>query len=119
MVDITTNEPRVTKVRYTVSEQFDIEVTINKEINDLSIIILSEEDKRGQDTELIYVSVDENIFIVDREEDIGEKLHSHLEKWFVEKYGDILREEIKDVVKKDFDDIFNEVWKYIEEKDLY
>ncbi len=115
MIEVTTNEPRVTKIRYTMHKHFEIDVEIDNQPHNLSISIVSKEDPQGEDTELVRVTVDGNIFTVGEKEDIGEKLHGHLESWFDSKYPLYEIEQTKET----FDDVFDTIWKYIEEKGLY
>ena len=115
MIDINKSQPRITKIRYTCLKEFDIDVTINNETHNLGIVVKSEEDKQGQDTELIEIRVENMTFEVGKNEDVGEKLTGHLGRWFDEKYSEFKVEE----TKEDFDAIFEAVWEYIESKDLW
>lgn len=115
MIDITTGEPRTTQIRYTILKEFDIDVTINNETHNLGIVVKSEEDKQGQDTELIEIRVENMTFEKGVGTDVGLNLTGHLGSWFDDKYPQCPVEDSKE----DFDAIFEAVWEYIEEKDLW
>ena len=93
-------------------KEFDIDVTINDETHNLSIIVKSEEDKQGQDTNLIDIRVDNKTFGICVGQDVGEKLHWHIESWFDDNYSEFKLEE----TEKDFDAIFEAVWEYMGKK---
>jgi len=115
MIDITKSQPKITKIRYTCLKEFDIDVTIGEETHNLSLTILSEEDKQGQDTELIEIRIATQTFRVSVGHDVGSELHGSLDSWFGDTFDGLSVEE----TKEDFDAIFSDVWGYIEEKDLY
>ena len=115
MIDISTNGTRVTKVRYTVLKEWDIEVTIEEETHTLNIKIVSEEDKQGEDTELVRMQVDDAISTVGEGEDVGEKLHNAIENWFSNNYEPYPVQ----YHGVESDNIFSAIWDYIEAKGLH
>ena len=115
MINIITDWPRVIKKRDTLLKKFDIDVTIKEETHYLNISIKSEEDKQGQDSELINIAIDIYNFSITEDEDLGEVLHGHLGRWFDDKYPKCPTKDSEE----DFDNIFSAVWEYIEKKNLY
>jgi hypothetical protein len=115
MISINKTQPKITKIRYTCLKEFDIDVTINNETHNLGIVVKSEEDKQGQDTDLVAIRVENKSFGVCQGQDVGEKLSGHLGSWFDEKYPQCPVEDSKE----DFDAIFEAVWEYLVAKDIY
>ena len=115
MIDITIGEPKITEIRYTCLREFDIDVTIMERTHNLSIVVKSEEDKQGQDTDLVEIRVENMTFDAGVGVDVGLNLQGHLESWFDDNFGEFPIE----TTQKDFDAIFGAVWEYIEAKDLW
>ncbi len=115
MIDINTNDSRITEIRYTRHKHFEFIVTIEAETHNLNISIVSEEDKQGEDTELIHIKIEDNQFSVTEDEDTGEKLNGYLGVWFDSKYPLFST----NITREDFDNIFSVVWGYLEKKDFY
>jgi hypothetical protein len=90
-------------------------VIIGEETHNFDMTILSEEDKQGQDTELIEIRLSTQTFRVSVGQDVGAELHTAIDNWFDDKYPQCPVEDSKE----DFDAIFEEVWEYIESKDLW
>lgn len=115
MIDIKKSQPRIIKIRYTCLKVFNIDVTIKNQTHNLGIVVKSEEDKQGQDTELIEIRIGTQVFVnIGEHEDVGEILNGYLGAWFDDHYPECPVEDSKE----DFDNIFEAVWEYIEEKDL-
>ena len=115
MINIKKSQPRIIQIRYTCMKEFDIDVTIKNQTHNLCIVVKSEEDKQGQDTELIKIRIGTQSFdSIGEHEDVGETLNGYLGVWFDDHYPECPVEESKE----DFDSIFEAVWEYIEEKDL-
>ncbi len=114
MIDITAGEARVTQIRYTMLKEFDIDVTIGEETHNLELTIKSEEDKQGEDTELVEIRIATQTFRVSNGTgDVAEELHDALDNWF--SIFKVLA--VKDT-ETEFDLIFAAVWEYIEKKNL-
>lgn len=115
MIDITTGEPEVILSRQEMQKKFDIDVEINGEVHNLEINIFHTEDVDGSDTELDKITMSDFTFVISAgTRDVAEELHDHLDLWFNNKFRHFMLEE----TKEDFDNIYNTVWEYIEEKDL-
>jgi len=115
MIDITKSQPLVVQTRQRMHKKFDIDVTIEKETHNLEIDIYHNEDLDGKDAELDFIKIDINQFdsITDGS-DMANDISVYLEDWF-----DKVFPQEGEEAEKDFNDIFDEVWSYIAEKDLY
>lgn len=114
MIEVLTNDARVTQIRYTMLKEFDIDVTVDEETHNLNIKIVSEEDKQGEDTNLLRLHVDNSMFTVEKGEDIGEKLHNAIQEWFTSNYDPY---PVKDY-DEEFNSTFDTVWGYFKNKGL-
>lgn len=115
MYDITTGEPEVIQTRQTMVKKFDISVTKSIGTNDLEIEVVHIEDLDGDNTELLHVNVANRRFEAGVGLDVGLNLHESLDSWFNHTFYELT----EDQTKEDFENIFGEIWEYIEAKELH
>ncbi len=119
MIDITDGEASVVQTRQRIHKHYDIDVTIGTETQNLEITIYHEEDLDGSRPQLKLVNIGGMIGgmqfdTIEDGTDVGNDISVYLEDWF-DKSFPAQQEE----TQKDFDDIFEAVWEYIESRNLY
>jgi len=117
MIDITAGEPQAISTRQKMHKNFDVDVTIKEETHNLEIDVFHTEDIDGGNAELDSIQMSGYTFSIagPKTMDISEEIHNHLDSWFGDNFEELTVEE----TKEDFDEIFAQIWDYIEEKDLY
>lgn len=115
MIDVTSGESQVLETRQLMVKKFDIDVTINNETHNLEINVANNELLDGSDTNFEYLTVGIYTIRPKNNLDLGEELHNNLDDWF----GDNFEELTVVDTKEEFDEIFSQIWDYIEEKDLF
>jgi hypothetical protein len=114
MIDIAKSEPKIIETKNRVLKLFPITVTIGKESHDFKISIYHNEDAKGKNTKLESMLIGTYHTWESDCVDLGLRIHECMEMWFDETFTESEEEK----TAAEFDEIFAEVWEYIESKNL-